>query len=294
MARKKKKQQPVRDYLQRPASHVTDEQARRYFTNHTPPDWVSNPLNGDYGKDYHIELTRDGGRVDRAFYAQLKGTRHCKYTDGGMTVSFPLERKYLAHYAAEAKLPVFLVVVDLEAGKGFWLFTQEYLVQHVDWAKKASSTLRIPTTNRLEDTSALTQAIRRALDWMVEAQQKPVRDRVVNDLICKLQAKDSRYRVEASFSEEMERLRLIPKEPVNLRFHVRPKKKQVQAQMASDFFDRGLPVEFEAGELVVEGSALIHDLAAPGGTFQLCARALRQVSEEEWNEFLATKEEGRM
>lgn len=277
MARKKKKKPEARDYLQRPESHVTDEQARRYFANCTPPEWVSNPLNGDYGKDYHIELTRDGGRVGRAFYVQLKGTRHCKYTDGGTVVSFPLERKYLNHYAAEAKLPVFLVVVDLEAGKGFWLFTQEYLAQHTGWDERTSYTLRIPTANRLEDTAAFTQAITRGMEWMVEAQQKPVRDRV-KQLIRNLEAKDPRYRVEASFSENVDRLRLIPNEPVDLKFHVIPKKKKLLAKMQADFLDRGLPVAFEAGELAVEGSALFHELVSGGGTFRLSYRGECQLA----------------
>ena len=277
MGRKKTKQQAVRDHLQRPESHVTDERARRHLANSTPPEWVSNPLTGDYGKDYHIELTRDGGRVDRAFYVQLKGTRHCKYTDGGAAVSFPLERRYLAHYAGEVKLPVFLVVVDVAAGRGFWLFAQQHLAENPGWDAGASSTLRIPTANRLEDPAAFAQAVTRAMAWMVEAQQKPVRERA-SELIRRLEAKDPRYRVEASFGANEERLRLIAREPVSLRFHVRPKKKKLLAAMKADFLDRGLPVAFQPGELAVEGSALFEELVAGGGTFQLAYRGECQLA----------------
>ena len=276
MTRKNKKR-PARDHLLRPESHVTDEQARLHFLTHTPAEWVRNPLAEDYGKDYHVELTEGGGRVGRAFYVQLKGTRHCRYADGGATVCFPLERRHLAHYAAQTALPVFLVIVDVVAGRGFWLFLQEYLAGHAGWDAGASHTLRIPAANRLEDAVGFTAAVMWAMDWMAESQQQPLGDRA-RAFIRALEAKDPRYRVKATFSEEVARLELVPTEPVDLCFRVRPKGRRLQGRMAADFFERGLPVEFGAGELVVEGSALIHDLAAPGGTFRLEARAECQLT----------------
>lgn len=61
MGRKKSKA-PARNHLQRHQTHVIDEKARRHFTTSLPPERVSNPMTGDYGKDYHVEVTGEGGR----------------------------------------------------------------------------------------------------------------------------------------------------------------------------------------------------------------------------------------
>jgi len=277
MARSKPSK-PTRDHLRRDDSHITDEKAQRHFRSSIPPEWIVNHFERDYGKDFHVELTGEGGRVTQAFYVQLKGTAgKCKHIDNGAAISFSLEHKYLSYYLREVKLPVFLVVVDVSSGRGYWLFTQQYLTQHPGWKKGGSYSLRIPTANKLEDTPALAQGVADALNWMVVYQQKPLQDRVREHILA-LEAKDPRYRVKATFSEEMARLQLIPKEPVRLKFHICSKKKRFQARMHADFFDRGLPVEFGAGELVVEGSALLQELVASGGTAQLCARSDCQLT----------------
>lgn len=98
------------------------------------------------------------------------------------------------------KLPVFLVVVDVEAGRGFWVFVQQYLAQKPWWATAGSFTLRIPTANRIEDAAGLAKAVSAALDWMVLFQQKPLRDRI-REHIRSLEAKDPRFKIEATYGE---------------------------------------------------------------------------------------------
>jgi len=111
MARKKPPK-PVRDHLRRDETHLTDEKAQRHFLASIPPEWIANPFQNDYGKDFHVEMTSEGGRVTQAFYVQLKGSAgNCKYINNGGAVSCSLEHKYLTYYLREVKLPVLLVVV---------------------------------------------------------------------------------------------------------------------------------------------------------------------------------------
>jgi hypothetical protein len=271
MARKKKGGSSPKDYLQRAGTHVIDGKARKHFTYCVPAEWVVNGLNEvDYGKDYHVELARSGGPIGKAFYVQLKGTEHCGYIENGTTVSFPLEKKYLLHYMGEVKLPVFLVVVDVAQSRGYWLFVQKYLTQNPGWDKAGSYSLRIPITNRLEDAPSLAAAVAEAHEWMKLYQQPPLQERIQSRLR-ELQAKDSRFKIEATYKDDEERLRFIPVEPVRLKFELRPKNNKITAKMKA-CLDKGQPVAFDVGELVIEGSTLFSDVVASSGTLQIAAQ----------------------
>src|ERR1700680_2713892 len=93
--------EPVRDYLERGPSHEIDAAAEHTLSATIPVHWSMNKQTSDYGKDYHVELfqkTPPKKITGKAFYIQLKGTKHADIRLKGTVVAYEFERRHLNHY----------------------------------------------------------------------------------------------------------------------------------------------------------------------------------------------------
>jgi hypothetical protein len=89
------------------------------------PDWLARDLGEDYGIDLEAELTADGVRGE-ILKIQIKSEAGVER--GADAVKFLIDRKYVA-YAAACRYPVLLVLVDTEAGEGWYLWLQDWLMK---------------------------------------------------------------------------------------------------------------------------------------------------------------------
>jgi hypothetical protein len=267
----------ARDYLERADTSVIDQQAKNAFNCFIPAEWVRNELKEDYGKDFLVDLAKRGGPVKECFFVQLKGTEVFSFVEDGKAITIRMEKRHLTYYANEVKLPVFLIVIDVKAKTGYWLFTQQYLATNLTWKETDTHSVRIPTTNKFPDNDKLADAVRRAMDWMVISQRKPLGEQVA-ERIRELQAKDSRVKVTLKYSELEELIRLDATEPIPLKLGLRPRSKRRLVRMRTDLLDRGVPVKFDPGEITIEGSALFSEMVAQGGTIQFRSSAKAQAT----------------
>ena len=63
--------------MKRPPAHKINERGMRLFENTVPDNWVCNPQEKDYGKDYLVEIGEDTEEMSgESFYVQLKILTH--------------------------------------------------------------------------------------------------------------------------------------------------------------------------------------------------------------------------
>jgi hypothetical protein len=148
--------------MKRHRTHQIDELAQQHFRAAIPVTWTYNEHRRDYGKDYLVEVGDDDGeQTGLNCFVQLKGQEAVEFTADGSQVKFSLERKHAAYYLDKVKdLPVFLVVVDVNQKKGWFLFLQPVLETNQVWRNRDSVTVHLPVvpsepTNAASGTSTL-------------------------------------------------------------------------------------------------------------------------------------------
>jgi hypothetical protein len=146
---------------ERSDEHVIDQMACNYFESAIPPEWARNPFQprADYGKDYQVEPFVNGQPVALEVYFQVKGTR--SPIRRKKHISFPLEIKHVEYYVHSLQLPIFLAVIDVTKKEGYYCFLQGYIKEHLmgastkKWRSQKTVTIRVPLTNRLENSRQL-------------------------------------------------------------------------------------------------------------------------------------------
>src|SRR5262245_31564337 len=113
--RPQKKTSTQREYLVRGETHDIDAKGQGICANWLPRRWVANPLKRDYAKDYHIEITEQDTRkvTGDVIYIQLKSEEVGDYRFDNSVIACKVEKKHLGYWCDEARLPVFLLVVDV-------------------------------------------------------------------------------------------------------------------------------------------------------------------------------------
>ncbi len=140
--------------MKRPEQHVTDSEAGGIFQG-IFAEWSVNGSTRDYGWDYVVEVFRNGESTGFLFSAQLKGSRHTKYSADGSFISQELEIDSADYLARQLRQPTFLFHADVEAKKLYWsaiqLDQRVLKVLEQDQDKVKSLTVRIPTANVLPE-----------------------------------------------------------------------------------------------------------------------------------------------
>ena len=287
------KETNTRDYLERGTTHDIDEAAQRIFVPALPLHWIPNELKKDYGKDYHIEITeRDSRKVTgKIIYVQLKGVDGADYRMDGRVVAHEMKLRHLTYFCDEVKMPVFLVVVDIKARKGYWLFLQEYLADKKDWRSQKTYTLHVPVANDLADLPKLEAEADRAVNHM-RVLAATVRERLDFDIRC-LEAKDPRFKILPRITRGAAEYQLVPVEPVDFGLTVKGDPTRA-AELTDALVGKGQAVHFGPGEVEITGSPLFEEFNEGGGTVKIAHKFEATVTlvclDEEGNEIVRTSE----
>lgn len=200
--------------LQRPEQHVIDEMGQRILRGALPPEWVLNPLNNDYGKDYLFEPTL-GGRISGDYgFMQLKSHRTVTKTRNGY--SEKLKQKHLSHFA-ELKCPLFLVTVDTTTGDIYIASVTDYLEDqdNTKWRKQKTISIPIAPISKGELASFVSRTSR-SIWTRIKMHDPQAIPRAVEIKRRMLTSIEPRFDYEISITNGNEAITLIPKEAVNI------------------------------------------------------------------------------
>ncbi len=91
-----------------------------------PKGWIPQKLDRDNGEDFRVLVVSSGEVQPGGFMVQVKAEGRVKFKSN--SVKIQLEQKDLKFWTDPAnRVPLFLVVVDLSSGKGYFLFMRQYL-----------------------------------------------------------------------------------------------------------------------------------------------------------------------
>ena len=253
--------------MKRHRTHQVDEAAQRILRELLPPAWLLNEQQRDYGRDYLAETAEGDELSGNSFYIQLKGTERAWQSNDGAYVRYPLETKYAKYYFDKVRdLPVFLVVVDVNQNKGWWIFLHQALAANQAWRKQKKITIRLPAANDLSQSDGLGAAIDEAKKWMRLHHPESIHDAVVahKQRISEL---DPRFNASVSLLNDQPKFELHANVPVALTMEFSGEKEPIQEKLC-DLFDKGLQVFFKPGEVKVIGSKLFEDVEQAGCLLQ--------------------------
>lgn len=254
--------------MQKHRTHQIDDLAQRVLRNALPPTWVLNEQHNDYGKDYLVEIGEDNGDLTGSgFYVQLKGQEKANISADGTLVKYSLESKYAEYYLDKVKdLPVFLIVVDVNQKKGWWLFLQPTLDADQTWRNQNSITVRLPAANDIADTASLHKAVDEAKKWMRLHHPESIHESVLAHKE-RITRTDPRFDVAVSLIDDQPNFTLLAKEEVPLTFSFSGTPEDIRKKL-SNLMDRGALVAFKPGEVKVTGSKLFEPIEQTGCSIQ--------------------------
>jgi hypothetical protein len=249
-------------------THQIDDLAQQILHAALPPSWVPNEQHRDYGKDYIVEIGEENGDLTgSSFYVQLKGQETVDLCADGSLVKYSLESKYATYYFDKIKdLPVFLIVVDVNKKKGWWLFLQPVLEADQTWRKQNSITVRLPESNNITNTASVRKAVEDAKKWMRLHHPESIHEAVVAHKE-RIVGTDPRFGVSVSLVNDKPIFTLLPKKKVSLKFSFNGERGEI-ARKVSDLVDKGVLVAFQPGEVKVAGSKLFDPIEQGGCAIQ--------------------------
>ncbi len=254
--------------MQKHRTHQIDDLAQRVLPDALAPTWVLNEQHNDYGKDYLVEVGEDDGDLTgSSFYVQLKGQEKATISADGTLVKYSLESKYANYYFDKIKdLPVFLVVVDVNQERGWWLFLQPVLEADQTWRKQGSITLSLSAATNITDTDSLREAVDEAKKWMRLHHPESIHESVVAHKE-RIDRTDPRFDVAVSLVNDKPRFKLLAKEEVLLTFDFSGDPDEIGTKV-NELIDKGALVAFKPGEVRVTGSKLFEDVEETGCSIQ--------------------------
>jgi uncharacterized protein DUF4365 len=104
-------------YPQRPESHVIGEEAVSIFLSACPSEWITMPIQPDYGLDLRIEMSKGNNVTGEEFFVQVKGRKNVKINHDGF-VLLEISQATINYWLGKLH-PVLIVLVDVTKGD-FW------------------------------------------------------------------------------------------------------------------------------------------------------------------------------
>lgn len=199
-------------------SAITEREAVALVTSLLPASWLPRRQDPDYYVDYNVEVVQDGELTGLQFAIQVKGSRRVNVRKG--IIRFRMERKPLQYYRDCARLPVFLVVADVDEKRAYWLFAQQYLREHAGTAQlesKNTLTVTLDVRDCFSDISRFKEAVRNAETYMRELYPGSV-IAAVDKRRQSLQRLDPNIGVSVSVQYGREVLQLYPSTPLSFTF----------------------------------------------------------------------------
>ncbi|MFZ0319502.1 MAG: DUF4365 domain-containing protein [Candidatus Sulfotelmatobacter sp.] len=142
----------------RPPQHETDDQGEALLqTIIARLKWTANKIGKDYGRDFEVEIFRDGKSTGLLFNVQLKSTVKPRYSKENDFISVTLKARNALYLAKELRIPTFVVQADVVQNRLFWSAPQ---LDEALCAKLAKNphprecTVRVAVRNELPATKA--------------------------------------------------------------------------------------------------------------------------------------------
>jgi hypothetical protein len=166
------------DYTVSP-SFVVEKKAIELVRSFLPESaWLWRRQDPDFFVDYNLEAIEDQQPTGFQFGIQIKGTGQTLARKG--FIRFRMDRKPLRYYRDSARLPVFILLADVEQQRVCWIFAQRYLREQAGAAqldRQNTLTIRFGPNDSLSDLNRFREALgaaelkRRHLStlWMVSA-----------------------------------------------------------------------------------------------------------------------------
>lgn len=247
-----------------------------------PKGWIPRKFDRDYGEDFHVLVVNGDEVLPGGFTVQVKTEAKVKFKS--QSVKLQLEQKDLQFWADPAnRLPLFLVVVDLDSGKGYWLFMREYLEKTLKgWKNKTKPTVYVPLANEMDDKVKFMAAVKDAGSYTTRANSLTA-EQQIQEHFAELKRFDSRFDYEYHHDGKESRVTLHAKETVDIRIGVKSRLRTVRAAKFARLFKLGELVSFKPGELEVQGSPLFEHLTKSGCSLQMRVDRPLALTVELWN-----------
>ncbi|MBX3417917.1 MAG: DUF4365 domain-containing protein [Pirellulaceae bacterium] len=243
--------------MKRPKSHKINEKGMRIFESAIPENWVANPQSKDYGKDFVVEIGNPCDELSgESFYVQLKSTANVKKLKTGKFIIQDLESRHARYFANVKDLPVYLIVVDVNSGNGWFVFLQPILLANQSWKYNRQISIRIPEDNLLTDHDALLQDVQNAKKWLRAHHPSAIFD-AIEAKKQQLKHIDSRFEPILSYKDNCLNIRMCPTEFVPLTIQV---KCTSATEKIRNVIELGKPATFSSAEVSISGSPLFDDL----------------------------------
>lgn len=254
-------------------SYEVEQEADAFFRSKLNKRWLKREQRPDFYVDYLVEMDDEGGPSGEKFGVQLKGTRSPKYAQDSL--SFKMKVKHLKYYVDKSPEPTFVVVVDVDEHRGFWLFLQEYMKRVDDeWREQQTFTVRIPITNSLDDVDSLRRAASKAVAYMRNMRPGSVGSAAAH-LEESLESLDERFDVTVSYEDATTRVVLNPKVDVDGALHF----KDANARQKFDELKAsGKPGHFAAGEIHFTGSPIFAEMLARAGEAGVTLQTAKRIA----------------
>jgi hypothetical protein len=199
-------------------SYSVEQRAIQLLKPLLPGDWLWRKQSPDFFVDYHVEVVKHGEPTGRVFGLQIKGVSNLKRRKN--LIRYRMGRKHLSYYRDNARLPIFVALVDTTKGAAYWLFAQKYLREQAskaDLDNQNSLTLRFEADDSFSDLERFGNILAEAERYMRElfpgspASAISARERALNSL-------DPNIGVKLSFQDGHEVLKLSSEKPLSLGF----------------------------------------------------------------------------
>jgi hypothetical protein len=233
-----------------------DRQAKAVVDMLLAKDWLVHQIvEHDFGRDYLIESVVDGHPSGKMFHAQLKGSGSVEFDGNGRT-GWSLETPHLRYYGDLVREPVFLFVIDVAAGQGWFCFVQEQLATteaKVKLATQKSMRLELRLDQPLADRERLRGALDHAL-WFMREKNPGSLQAALRAAAAKQEAIDPNFAViGAEVTDGNTCLRLAPKGPFSFSLRVPRKNVPAVVPRIEEMFQFGRSVELTTDEIEFEG-----------------------------------------
>ena len=140
----------------KPEEHDIDSAGERLLRAALDPlGCVVNAVQRDYGIDYNVQVFDGTSPNGTWFHVQLKSSASSQYSADRSFISQEITVDHARHYALEMREPVLVVHADVESKSVYWYAPQldRRLATILANTKAQSTTLRVPTRQKLPDTA---------------------------------------------------------------------------------------------------------------------------------------------
>jgi len=236
-------------------TYEIDQRAVKEFARWLPDNWLPRKQDPDFFLDYLVELTQNGEPNGLHFGVQIKG-----FDDTGTEpkpLSYNFKTKHLKYYLHNSQHPIFLFLVNVTTGDGYWIFAQKFLKENV--VEKILDEQKTLSINFDPDDNLFNLTKFKSL---LPAAERFVRDlhpgsplAAIQKRRMELEAIDPRCSIRVNVSDGLEQVFIHPKETISFSMNVNSK--NVEGWKA--FVEKGEMIRTTPGEVAFVGMPLFQD-----------------------------------